>query len=208
MMSVGGLLALLSAPSTTPAPPTTAVTTVLVSKPTSPSSVLTTIGNTIVQLHGASVPSFWSTWLAPLVTLAVGIYAAYLLRKTGRGTVTAAADSAKASQRAADASAESARVAGDSVLASRATAKELDEWRQREETMRMLRWAADHAIKFNSPGESEMGQATLDALQAADLLQPRDSAFVAAVGRSIVKPQEAEYDEGDEYQVDDDQEPL
>lgn len=94
----------------------------------------------------------------------------------------------------------------------RTTGKELDTWRQREETMRMLRWAADHAIKFTAPAESEMGQAALDALKAADLLQQRDLAFVAAVADSIVAPAVDEYDEEDEFVIEDepadDQEPL
>lgn len=205
MVSVGGSVALLAAPTTTPVPPTTAITTVLISKPTSPSPVLTTIGNTIVQLPGSSTPSFWATWLAPLVTLAVGIYAAFLLRRTGKGTVAAARHSAKASQDAADASAESARVARDSVEVARMASQELDISHRREESMRMIRWASEQVTSGNDL-KARMGVGALNALSEGALLQPEDRGLMVAVVQAIVEPALDEYDDGDEFEVDDDEE--
>jgi hypothetical protein len=46
----------------------------------------------------------------------------------------------------------------------RRTANELDVWRRREETMRMLRWASEQAAS-SEPAKARMGIAALDALR-------------------------------------------
>jgi hypothetical protein len=60
---------------------------------------------------------------------------------------------------------------------SRRSARELDHWRRREETMRMLRWsvelaADDHALR------SKAGLRTLTGLTESELLQSEDKHLV------------------------------
>lgn len=62
---------------------------------------------------------------------------------------------------------------------------EVDTWRRREETMRMLRWAADHAGGSN-PNMSDIGFAALTALVDSELLQPEDVNFIEIVARAAV----------------------
>jgi hypothetical protein len=68
---------------------------------------------------------------------------------------------------------------GGQVLA-RKGAKELDTWRRREETMRMLRWGAERAVDRN-PRLGEVGFAALRALSGSELLQPEDERFIDLV---------------------------
>lgn len=58
--------------------------------------------------------------------------------------------------------------------------KEADQWRRREETMRLLRWAVESAASDNLV-LSEAGLSVLDELADAELLQPQDRTLVAAV---------------------------
>ena len=148
-MVLGGSSLLLLAPPTTAPGTSGPSTTIPIPRPTSPFTVVTTIGDTIVQLPGGSAPSFWATWLAPLVTLGVGLVAAHLLRRTGKGTVRAAKDAATASQKAADTAAKAAI--------------DLDRFRDDEAIMKTLYWAADHAIEPDS-SRVMVGLKTLDAL--------------------------------------------
>lgn len=64
----------------------------------------------------------------------------------------------------------------------RRSAKELDRWRRREETMRMLRWAAEAAASENST-LSGAGLAVLGELVESELLQSEDLSLVATVAR-------------------------
>lgn len=77
--------------------------------------------------------------------------------------------------------------AGAAVLAawlagSRKAAAQLDQWRRREETMRILRWASD---KLTSGEEKErlLALSVLDALDHSKpaLLQPEDQGILDAV---------------------------
>ena len=65
-------------------------------------------------------------------------------------------------------------------------ANELDVWRRREETMRMLRWASEQAA---SPeiATSRMGVAALEALSTSELLQEPDQNLVDAVIDSLLE---------------------
>ena len=65
-------------------------------------------------------------------------------------------------------------------------ANELDVWRRREETMRMLRWASEQAVS-NEAAKARMGLAALDALSASELLQEADQALVDAVLDSVLQ---------------------
>lgn len=56
--------------------------------------------------------------------------------------------------------------------------RQIDSWRRREETMRMVRWAADKA-HATSPHESRFGLEAFGALLHAEILQPEDEGFVA-----------------------------
>ncbi len=65
-------------------------------------------------------------------------------------------------------------------------ATELDVWRRREETMRMLRWASEQAASEDS-AKSRMGIAALEALSSSELLQNPDQDLVDAVIDSLVE---------------------
>jgi hypothetical protein len=65
-------------------------------------------------------------------------------------------------------------------LLGRVTAREQERWRRREETMRLLRWAAD-AASGPDRWRGEVGVAALMALTASPLLDPEDNGFVWAV---------------------------
>lgn len=74
-------------------------------------------------------------------------------------------------------------VVGHALL--RRTANELDVWRRREETMRMLRWASEQAASVE-PAKARMGIAALDALSGSELLQKSDGMIVDAVLVSLL----------------------
>lgn len=63
---------------------------------------------------------------------------------------------------------------------ARLTAVELDSWRKREETMRLVRWAAEQAFSDN-PRQSMIGQGILDSVLGSTLLQREDRAFVESI---------------------------
>ncbi|MEI4270559.1 hypothetical protein TEK04_02385 [Klenkia sp. LSe6-5] len=71
------------------------------------------------------------------------------------------------------------------VLGRRAS-NELDIWRRREETMRMLRWASEQATS-SQDAQARMGLAVLDALSDSELLQPPDQALVDAVLDTVLE---------------------
>lgn len=86
-------------------------------------------------------------------------------------------------------------VVGHALL--RRTANELDVWRRREETMRMLRWASEQAASAE-PIKARMGIAALDALSSSELLQQPDSMLVDAVLDSLLADPVEEIEEGAE----------
>ena len=73
-------------------------------------------------------------------------------------------------------------------------ANELDVWRRREETMRLLRWASEQAAS-NEPAKARMGVAALDALGASELLQAADQELVDAVIDSLIEEPVEEIEE-------------
>ena len=77
-------------------------------------------------------------------------------------------------------------------------ARELDVWRRREETMRMLRWASEQAASLDE-AKSRMGVAALGALSTSELLQEPDQELVDAVIDSLLEEpaQEIEQANGD-----------
>lgn len=68
---------------------------------------------------------------------------------------------------------------------NRVSATELDVWRRREETMHMLRWAAERAVESDER-TSLMGVAALDALRFSELLQPVDYDLVDGVTDAVM----------------------
>lgn len=72
---------------------------------------------------------------------------------------------------------------GGQVLA-RKGARELDTWRRREETMRMLRWASEQAVADDGR-RSVLGVAALDGLRFSELLQPADYSLVDSVTEAV-----------------------
>ena len=69
------------------------------------------------------------------------------------------------------------------LLGRRAT-RELDRWRKREETMRLLRWATELAVGADPLG-SLAGTEVLGALLDAAILDAEDRDLVAAVARAV-----------------------
>lgn len=68
---------------------------------------------------------------------------------------------------------------------TRRSARELDVWRRREETMRLLRWAVESAASEDKVVLSEAGLAVLEALVSAELLQPEDRSMVQSVSAVV-----------------------
>ncbi len=75
-------------------------------------------------------------------------------------------------------------------------ANELDIWRRREETMRLLRWASEMAAS-SEPARARMGVAALGALSTSELLQEPDQDLVDAVIDSILEEPVEEFEEYD-----------
>ena len=78
-------------------------------------------------------------------------------------------------------------------LFSRKAARELDVWRRREETLRMLRWGAERAVDERGR-VGEVGIAALHALSASELLQPEDRDFIDRVTQAVIEGTLAEVD--------------
>jgi type VI protein secretion system component VasK len=115
-----------------------------------------------------------------LIALAGVIYTAVMQRKTGRETVREARKAADAALASAAASDRAATASAAAVTEARRADAKLEVWRQREETMRMVRWGLQQAASPN-PKAASIGQNTLTALLRGTLVQPADSAFVQAV---------------------------
>ncbi|MEU8226484.1 hypothetical protein [Kribbella sp. NPDC048915] len=74
-------------------------------------------------------------------------------------------------------------VALGSYLA-RKSDRELDTWRHREETMRMVRWAVEQILEGDEAG-TDAGVVTLRSLMRSELLQPEDYDLVAALTLAV-----------------------
>ena len=62
--------------------------------------------------------------------------------------------------------------------------RELNTWRHREETMRMVRWAVEQILEGTDAG-TDAGVVTLRSLMRSELLQPEDYELVAALTGSV-----------------------
>lgn len=69
---------------------------------------------------------------------------------------------------------------------NRKGALELDRWRRREETLRMLRWAVELATDTD-PHRQRAGLTTLRALLESPLLDRDDKPMVVVVATSVAK---------------------
>ena len=115
-----------------------------------------------------------------VIALAGAVYSALLQRRTGKDTVREAKKAADAALASATASDKAAEASAAAVRTARKADVKLEVWRQREETMRMVRWALEQAASTN-PKAATIGQNTLNALQKGTLVQPADTAFVGDV---------------------------
>lgn len=73
------------------------------------------------------------------------------------------------------------------LIGARITRKadeELDTWRHREETMRMVRWAVEQ-ITTGGESKTHAGVVTLRSLMRSELLQPEDYDLVAALTAAV-----------------------
>lgn len=68
---------------------------------------------------------------------------------------------------------------------NRRSAVELDRWRKREETMRMLRWAAELATG-QEIARADVGVVAIGALLESPLLDRADDAMVATVASAVM----------------------
>ncbi|MGB3763716.1 MAG: hypothetical protein WA966_10870 [Ornithinimicrobium sp.] len=78
---------------------------------------------------------------------------------------------------------------------SRRGALELDRWRKREETMRMLRWATELATDRDTD-RAEAGLTVLSALLDSPLLDRADVELVATIAASIALRADPDGDDG------------
>ena len=178
---------------------------------------VTTTSVTVVSAAGPADPLPWlsvSPTLAvvvALIALAGVAYTAAMQRKTGKETVREAKKAANAALASAEASDKAATASADAVAEARRADTKLDVWRQREETMRMVRWGLQQAASPN-PKAATIGQNTLTALLGGTLVQPEDSAFVEAVTNFVahlidqvvdteVQNALSGYDPGDEFEL-------
>ena len=115
-----------------------------------------------------------------VTALAGVVYSAVLQRRTGRETVREARKAAEAALASAAASDKAAEASAAAVREAQTADAKLQVWRQREETMRMVRWGLELTASAN-PKAATIGQNTLTALQKGSLVQPADSAFFASV---------------------------
>lgn len=86
---------------------------------------------------------------------------------------------------------------------ARRSALELDRWRRREETMRLLRWAVELATE-RAQDKRKAGITAINALSDSELLQREDRELVAAVTRSLLPDSIQAYDETGDVVVRDD----
>ena len=63
--------------------------------------------------------------------------------------------------------------------------RELDTWRHREETMRMVRWAVEQILDGEDNAGTDAGVVTLRSLMRSELLQPEDYDLVAALTAAV-----------------------
>ena len=115
-----------------------------------------------------------------ITALAGVVYSSVLQRRTGKETVREARKAAEAALASAAASDKAADASAAAVREARTADAKLQVWRQREETMRMVRWGLEQTASTN-PKAATIGQNTLNALQKGTLVQPADTAFVATV---------------------------
>ena len=76
---------------------------------------------------------------------------------------------------------------GGVLIGARLTRKadeELDVWRHREETMRMVRWAVEQ-ITTGEVSQTQAGVVTLRSLMRSELLQAEDYDLVAALTAAV-----------------------
>lgn len=78
-------------------------------------------------------------------------------------------------------------------LLGRRTAREQERWRRREETMRMIRWAAELATARETD-QVELGVTALTALVRSPLVDGEDVASL----RSVLRAARRGYDGGEE----------
>lgn len=145
----------------------------------------------------AGIPWGWAIGVA-IVTALAAYYGPWLLRRTGK-------DAVGASERSNEVMISSIANAVSARLDSRLAALELDKWRRREETMRLLRWAAEQATRGGDEEDAwRVGLATLAALGRSELLQDEDQELIDAVLTALYAQPEAEYAEGEAEGVDPD----
>lgn len=186
------------------------------SAPTTTVAVTTTAGG--AKAASTSTLGAWLAFGAALFAAGVSGVSIYFVRKTGAETsgaanrsAGAAVTSAEAATKAAGASeatskaaAESAAAASNAAHSAENAALQLNVWRQREETMRMLRWAADKAVDTD-PVVSSAGQVVLEGLRGSTLIQAEDKHFIDSVISGVVAALVEQIEDADEVFMEDPQ---
>lgn len=133
---------------------------------------------------------WWLTVVLAVLALIGGGLSAVLARRSARESTAIAELTARLSHRGA---LEANNTAALTRIDGRLAALELEKWRRREETMRMLRWAAENAANQDNDTLARVGVAALDALGGSELLQSEDQAFIDNILDAILEQPVAQY---------------
>lgn len=144
-----------------------------------------------VSVDEAGAP-WWLTILLALTALGGVVLSALLARRSARESAAIAELNARLTRRSA---LETTNNAILTRVDGRLAAAELDKWRHREETMRMLRWASESAASGDNTVLAGIGLAALDALGDSELLQAEDQVFIDKVLDAVLERPVARYHE-------------
>jgi hypothetical protein len=129
---------------------------------------------------------WWLTALIAVIAGVAGYYGPAIVRRTSREAL----DLGRDTNRLTEDSIANAVVARQET---RRSALELDKRWRREESMRMLRWAAEQATSGNQRS-AEVAVAVLEALETSEMVQVEDSMLVTAVIDALLAAPEDAYD--------------
>lgn len=135
---------------------------------------------------------WWLTVVLAVIALGGAVSSALLARRSATESTAIAELNARLTRR-------SAMETGNNAILTRMDGRlgavELDRWRRREETMRMLRWASESAAAGENTALARIGLAALEALGDSELLQVEDQVFIDRVLDAVLDPVVSQYHE-------------
>ncbi|MDN5919269.1 MAG: hypothetical protein L0I76_29940 [Pseudonocardia sp.] len=135
---------------------------------------------------------WWLAVLLALIALGGVVTSALLVRRSSKESTAIAELTVRLTRRNAMDTTNNAIL---TRLDGRLGAVELDRWRRREETMRMLRWASESAADEENTTLAGVGLAALEALGDSELLQAEDQVFIDKVLDAVLDPAISQYHE-------------